>query len=403
MRQLAVFMIIVLMIQYPICSYAAETEEEKLDLYAQSAVLMDADSGRVLYEKNGTEEMPMASTTKIMTLIVTLENAEVSDTVTVSKYAASMPDVQLNIREGEQYKLKDLLYSLMLESHNDSAVAIAEHVAGDVEKFAKLMNQKARDIGCKNTNFVTPNGLDRTDANGRIHATTAEDLSRIMSYCIEKSPKKEEFLSITGTPDYSFSDTEGKRSFSCRNHNAFLTMMEGALSGKTGFTGAAGYCYVGALERENKTFVVSLLACGWPNHKTYKWSDTKKLMEYGLEKFEVRDFEKLKPDEKKLQPILVHNGQTAKIGETAFAEVKVREAGSESLKSMLMRPEEQIEIRYEIEKELQAPVKKGEQVGTISYLVEDQVVRMQLVSAAAAIEKINLRWCITQTARKMMI
>ncbi|MGN0156148.1 MAG: D-alanyl-D-alanine carboxypeptidase family protein, partial [Lachnospiraceae bacterium] len=103
------------------------------ELYARSAVLMDAASGRVLFEKNGNEIMPMASTTKIMTLIVTLENANLEDTVQVSAYAASMPDVQLNMREGEEYRLYDLLYSLMLESHNDSAVAIAEHVAGSKE------------------------------------------------------------------------------------------------------------------------------------------------------------------------------------------------------------------------------------------------------------------------------
>ena len=107
----------------------------------------------------------MASTTKIMTLIVTLENANLEDTVEVSSYAASMPDVQLNIREGEQYRLKDLTYSLMLESHNDSAVAIAEHVGGSVEKFASMMNKKAREIGCKDTYFITPNGLDATDGD----------------------------------------------------------------------------------------------------------------------------------------------------------------------------------------------------------------------------------------------
>ena len=154
-------------------------------LYAQSAVLMDADSGRVLYGKNSTDVLPMASTTKIMTLLVALENGNLSDVVTVSSYAASMPDVQLNIREGEQYYLKDLLYSLMLESHNDSAVAIAEGIAGSTEKFAQMMNQKAKEIGCENTTFITPNGLDATaiitgkDGTERevIHSTTAEDLT----------------------------------------------------------------------------------------------------------------------------------------------------------------------------------------------------------------------------------
>ena len=109
----------------------------------------------------------MASTTKVMTLLVTLENSSVDDIVTVSSYAASMPDVQLGIREGEKYVLRDLMYSMMLESHNDSAVAIAEHVGGSVENFAAMMNDKARELGCESTYFITANGLDAADDVGR--------------------------------------------------------------------------------------------------------------------------------------------------------------------------------------------------------------------------------------------
>ena len=267
--------------EMPCLAEETETTIKESELYARSAVLMDADSGRILYQKEGETPLPMASTTKIMTCIVALENGVLEDEVEVSAYAASMPDVQLNIREGEHYILRDLLHSLMLESHNDSAVAIAEHIGGSVEGFADLMNRKAKEIGCENTYFITPNGLDaekeiETADGGKqtaAHSTTAADLARIMSYCIKRSPKKEDFLDITRTASYSFSNLEGSRSFSCSNHNAFLNMMEGALSGKTGFTGKAGYCYVGALERDDRTFVVALLACGWPNNKTYKWSD----------------------------------------------------------------------------------------------------------------------------------
>ena len=185
-----------------VASRNVQTELPPLKLYAQGAVLMDAKSGRVLYSKNGEEQLPMASTTKIMTLIVTLERANLDDIVTVSSYAASMPNVQLHIREGEQYRLRDLLYSLMLESHNDSAVAIAEHVGGSVEEFAVLMNQKAQEIGCKDTWFITPNGLDATaeysNAVGekelKNHSTTAKDLARIMAYCVLESPNKEQFI-----------------------------------------------------------------------------------------------------------------------------------------------------------------------------------------------------------------
>lgn len=226
-----------------------ENKKEELELYAISAVLMDGDSGRVLYEKNGDEIRAMASTTKIMTLIVALENADLEDEVIVSKKASIQPDVQLGIREGEKYRLGDLLYSLMLESHNDAAVAIAEHVAGTVEDFAKLMNEKALDIGCYDTHFITPNGLDAeedveisSEKGGKEvvkikHSTTAKDLARIMKYCIAQSPKSEDFLNITRTGNYTFSCiSDGGRSYSCNNHNAFLTMMDSALSGKTGKT-----------------------------------------------------------------------------------------------------------------------------------------------------------------------
>ena len=124
---------------------------------------------------------PMASTTKIMTCILALENADEEEIVGISDDAASQPQVRLGVRKDENYYLKDLLYSLMLESHNDSAVAIAEHVAGSVEAFAEMMNRKALDLGCKDTHFVTPNGLDARDEEG-VHSTTARDLAVIMKY-----------------------------------------------------------------------------------------------------------------------------------------------------------------------------------------------------------------------------
>ncbi|MFW5671959.1 MAG: D-alanyl-D-alanine carboxypeptidase family protein [Acetivibrio ethanolgignens] len=271
-----------------------EEIKEPDNLYALSACLMDADTGRILFEKNGEEERAMASTTKIMTLLVALEHGNLEDEVKISENAARQPDVQLNICTGEKYKLEDLLYSLMLESHNDAAVAIAEHVGGSVEGFANLMNQKAKELTLSHTHFVTPNGLDGEDDGGK-HRTTAVELARLLSYCITESAQKEKFLEITQKSSHSFSDLEGKRQFTCNNHNAFLNMMEGALTGKTGFTGEAGYCYVGALRRDGKTFVVSLLGCGWPNNKGYKWKDTKKLMEYGIANYEKKILGKASP------------------------------------------------------------------------------------------------------------
>lgn len=170
----------------------ADAGSEPEELYARSAVLMDADSGRVLFEKNGYEKLAMASTTKIMTCDTALENGNMDDITEASAYASRQPKVHLGVVKGERFYLRDLLYSLMLESHNDSAVMIAEQIGGTVEKFAEMMNKKAAELGCADTYFITPNGLDAADENGK-HATTAENAAKIMSYCITKSPKKKNF------------------------------------------------------------------------------------------------------------------------------------------------------------------------------------------------------------------
>ena len=382
-----------------------------LQLYAQGAVLMDAKSGRVLYSKNGKEQLPMASTTKIMTLIVTLERANLEDIVKVSSYAASMPNVQLHIREGEQYRLRDLLYSLMLESHNDSAVAIAEHVAGSVEEFSVLMNQKAKEIGCENTWFITPNGLDATaeysngvgDKEVKEHLTTAEDLARIMAYCIMESPNREQFLEITRTSSYSFTDVEGKRSFGCTNHNAFLGMMEGALSGKTGFTNKAGYCYVGALKQGERVYTVALLACGWPNHKTYKWSDTRQLMEYGLEYYTLHNLEEAKIPSEVYEPIVVLDAQSEKIGEKVRVSIELKEEEEGCVEQVMMNPNEDITIIFEKAEKLTAPIKKGQSVGELHYMIGKEKWKTMEVVAAAEILKIDLRWSLKTLVKYWMI
>lgn len=369
------------------------------ELYAASAVLMDADSGRILYEKNGYEQRPMASTTKIMTCILALEEGNEEDTVTVSEYAASRPKVHLGVRKGEQFRFGDLLYSLMLESHNDTAVMLAEHLEGDVETFAKKMNEKAKEIGCRHTFFITPNGLDATKKTGKkeqVHSTTAADLARMMRYCIEESPKKEEFLNITRTQNYTFWDLEKKRSFSCNNHNAFLSMMEGALSGKTGFTAKAGYCYVGALSREGKTLIVALLACGWPNNKTYKWKDTVRLMEYGLNNYEPKSL--LEQGTVSLpEGIMVENGQAERIGGSVKVSLKAREVED---KILLMRKGETVRVVYEGKKKLSAPVEEGSCVGSLKYMVGDCVYLNRPVYVSKGVKAIDYKWCLEQIAKQ---
>lgn len=362
------------------------------NLYAQSAVLMDADSGRILYGKDAENVMPMASTTKIMTCILALESAGLEETTVVSAEAAAQPKVHLGVRTGETFFLKDLLYSLMLESHNDSAAAIAEHIGGSVAGFADKMNAKAKAIGCENTYFITPNGLDAQDQNGA-HSTTAKDLATIMRYCITESPQKDTFLEITGTTSYAFSNVEGNRSFSCVNHNAFLGMMDGALTGKTGFTNNAGYCYVGALERDGKTFIVALLACGWPNNKSYKWSDTRNLMEYGLANYEYRDVW----EEVAAEKVLVEDGIPASGSRKDIAYTEVGLSGEEEI-SLLLREDEAVSVEVSTAEKLKAPVKAGEVVGSVRYLLEGNVIREYPITVKQSVEKISFFWCARKVA-----
>lgn len=373
----------------------AQAADANLDLYARGAVLMDAASGRVLYGKEEDVALPMASTTKLMTCILALELGNLEDEVVASAYAASQIAVHLGMTAGESFTLRDLLYSLMLESHNDSAVAIAEHVGGSVEAFAAMMNAKAREIGCLDTHYITPNGLDAVETIDGVevrHSTTARDLARVMRYCIMLSPKKDLFLEITRTPNYSFSNRQGSRTFSCSNHNAFLNMMEGALTGKTGFTSGAGYCYVGAVRRDDRTFIVALLASGWPNHRTYKWTDTTKLMEYGINNYFYKDIYREIP----LHPIRVVEGVPAGKRFDHYSEVTVpveaqaTQTDDGTALYFLLSPEDEVKIDVYYAQELEAPARKGTAVGRIVYRINGEPVKEYKIVLAEDVRRKDL-------------
>lgn len=359
--------------------------EEPSELHALSAVLMDGDSGRVLYEKDGKTPLANASTTKVLTCIVALESSPGDDYVQVSQNAASQPEVRLGLQKGEQYYLEDLLYSLMLKSHNDTAVAIAEHCGGTVEGFARMLNRKAKQIGCKDTYFITPNGLDAQDENGK-HHTTAEDLALIMRYAI----KNKTFLHISQTRDYTFSEITGKRTFSVHNANALLDMMDGVLAGKTGYTSQAGYCYVCAWEEEGKTFVVSLLGCGWPNHKTYKWSDTKKLLSYGAYNYDYETYWQEPHTSKILVTDGVENMQN--IGEKVYLRGKCSVTSEDREKEILLKKGEAVTCKTEIPQKVSAPVLKGEKLGRIAYYLDGKLIASYPVYAERSVEKISFKW-----------
>lgn len=359
-----IFIIISFVLFAIIASVNVNAEDEDMTLNAKSAVLIDEISGRVLYGKNENEKMPMASTTKIMTCIIALENGKPDDKVKVSNYASSMPDVQLNIRTGEEYRLGDLLYSLMLESHNDTAVAIAEHIGGTVEGFASMMNRKAKELGANDTNFVTPNGLDDDK-----HYTTAANLACIARYAM-KNPR---FVEIINTKSYSFSEINNKRNFSVNNKDAFLSMMDGAVGIKTGFTGKAGYCFVGALHKDNKKFISVVLASGWPPSKGLKWKDTQKLMKYGLDKHEYRVI--YNSDEFE-ENIVVEKGVKKKC--KVFTEGYI---------NTLVTTTDSINVTYDFPKRVYAPVHRNQKIGNAIITINNKEINRYPIRVDSNIQK----------------
>lgn len=394
-RMAAVVLVTAVLIICQIFPVKAADDE---NLYALSAVLMDGETGRVLYGKEAYKGRPNASTTKVMTCILALELAKGDDYVQVSENAASQPQTRLGMREGQQFYLEDLLYSLMLKSHNDSAVAIAEHIGGSVEGFAEKMNEKAKELGCKDTHFVTPNGLDGEDEGG-IHHTTARDLALIMAYAIKNAT----FVHITQTRDYTFTDISGKKHYSVHNTNAFLDMETGVISGKTGFTGNAGYCYVCAVRQDERLFIVALLGCGWPGNKNYKWSDTKKLLSYGRENYQYV----MLPELPQLPEIPVTEAAPGK--EDPYPQksdrsgyppkqvmLKIHAVLSEKdrEKRYLLKKTETITWETELPDKLPAPIQKNQKISTLHAKLNGKELLSCLVTADDKIDRITYKWYV---------
>ena len=210
---------------------------------------------------------------------------------------------------------------------------------------------------------------------------------------------REQFLEITRTSSYSFLDVSGSRSYSCVNHNAFLSMMEGALTGKTGFTGKAGYCYVGALQSEGRTFVVVLLGCGWPNNRNYKWSDTRKLMTYGMENYHYYTVDLQQETGK----ILVENGipDSGRRTDLCFADTCVDTKEKNSLK-ILASAEDKIEASCHVKKKLTAPAAKGTVAGNLQILLNGEEICSCPVITEQNVDEITYSWCAKKILRRFL-
>ncbi|MCJ7690529.1 MAG: D-alanyl-D-alanine carboxypeptidase, partial [Clostridiaceae bacterium] len=250
---------------------------------ADSVVLMDAATGKILYEKNKDSAYPPASTTKIMTILLVLEKTELDDIVTVSKNASLADGSKIFIREGEKISIKELLYGLTLASANDCAVALAEHVSGSVEEFAKLMNERAKSLGCISTNFVNPNGL--YDVN---HKTSAYDLSLIM----QELTKHDIYKEIAMTSSYLMAPTnkfDQKRPL--WNGNRLIQKgdpyyYEDCIGGKTGYTVQSKHSYIAVATRNGQKLIVALVH---DSQKTF-FKDSRALLDYGFDNFELSKY-----------------------------------------------------------------------------------------------------------------
>lgn len=341
MKRIGIFLLICSMLLQSV--YGAEPK-----VAAQGAALVDGISGRLLWGKNAQEPMEMASTTKIMTAILVLEKGNLYDIVTISKNAARQPDVQMDLKEGEQWYVGDLLRAMMLQSYNDAAVALAEHTSGSVETFCMEMTAKAEQIGAKDTVFGSPNGLD-SHLTREQHHSTAYDMALITGYALQNP----QFREIVQMPAHTFHDVSGKRTHTAVNTDRFLQMYAGALGVKTGYTNKAGHCFVGAAEKDAVCLVSVVLGCGWGRSgKEAKWTDTKALMDYGFATYEAQT--------------IATAGSV--VGSTTVSRSPIPEVAgvlSEDCTGLFSKEEAQrLTLVPEFSGTLQAPIAKGEKIGT---------------------------------------
>ena len=321
---------------------------------ASGACVVEIDSGRVLCTKNAEQQMPMASTTKIMTAIVAIEKGNLDQVITAESPAVGVEGSSIYLKEGEQFTLKDLLYGLMLRSGNDSAVAIACTIGGSVDGFVSMMNQKAAELGASHTRFVNPHGLP---AEG--HYTTAKDLAIISAYAM-RNPI---FSQIVSTKSITIEPDGQGQARLLQNKNKLLTQFSGATGIKTGYTKEAGKCLVGSAERDGKRVVAVVL--GAPD----MWKDAETLMDVSLDALDRR--------------VVVHD--TDPLGAVAIADGLEDQimalAQGEYAMTLLKEESDELSVRIELPVTVTAPVQRGQQVGQAVVLLKgEELARIPLIA-----------------------
>ncbi|RMF91952.1 MAG: hypothetical protein D6736_04295 [Nitrospinota bacterium] len=234
---------------------------------AKAAILIDAGTQEELFARNPALRLPMASTTKVMTALLALEKVDLQQKVRVSKHAASIPPSKIYLRPGEVLTVEDLLYAILLSSANDASVALAEALAGSERRFARLMTRRAHSLGAISTRFSNASGLPAPN-----HYSTVRDLALLMQHAVSHP----EFDRIARTKTHTIKRRPGLKRY-LRNHNKLLWFFPGAGSGKTGYTRAAGHCFVGTATRYDHTLIVAVLK------SRSLWRDVRRLLEYGFQ------------------------------------------------------------------------------------------------------------------------
>ena len=320
------------------------------NISAKAATLYEPTSKKVIYSKNGEERLPMASTTKIMTAMVVVDNCNTMETVIIGPESVGVEGSSAYLSEGDEYTVLELLYALMLQSANDAATALAYYVAGGISEFSEMMNRKANDLGLENTHFTNPHGLDAED-----HYTTSNDLAIMSAELLENEILRE----IVSTYKKTFTYDERTRTYI--NHNKLLRLYADAAGVKTGFTKRSGRCLVGAAERDGMTFISVTLDA--PSD----WSDHTALLDFAFDSYEKIQ---LTAKGDYLQNINVVGGDK----ESVYISAK------ENLEVIKEKETTDIEEIISLPKYLIAPIKEGETVGRVTYKVGGRDYTVDLVA-----------------------
>lgn len=337
---------------------AVEVDKEP-KINSRAAIIYERNTGRILWGKEQDSKRKMASTTKIMTAIVVLENANLNETVEVSKKAASTGGSRLGLKAGAKITVNDLLYGLMLCSGNDAAVALAEHTGGSIEGFAEMMNEKAKELGLEQTNFVTPHGLDANE-----HYTTAHELAIITDYAL----KNEKICNIVGTKTYTVTINGYGKTIS--NTNELLGYLYGVYGVKTGFTNGANRCLVTATKRGNMDIICVVLGADTKKDRT---KDSIKLIEYAFKNYKMIEIEDT--IKKELEQWERINKERIFIEKGNYESIKLK-FDEYNLKEYIVKNDgsESITVEIECQKEFIAPVEANKVIGNYKVKLEDEII-----------------------------